>query len=158
MQIIEQMNLGRHKTMELFHMTKKENVDSILRNGFDITKVRPRWMNDYAISFMKKKNDALGFFTKGRFSGNEEIDSNLVLLKCKFIGTIISQDATDKIEINSNVYDRKSGRMIRLNNLEIAKIYTEKILQHKIDAVEAGNAIYVYNPKTIKNIQIENFR
>lgn len=149
-QIIEQINLGQRKTMELFHMTKEENIDSILKNGFDLNKIKPNWMNDYAISFGKNKKYTIQYFTKG----NGSIPDNLTLLKIKFDGNIISYNNFQ--ESNSETNSRLTHPNI--SKLEQAKNYTKNVLKQNIDAIDLGMVVYVYNIKSIKDIQVENFR
>ena len=40
----------KKQTLWLFHGTPEKNVDKILKSGFSLSYIKPRWVNDYAIS------------------------------------------------------------------------------------------------------------
>lgn len=46
------------ETIIAYHVTKVENVDSILKKGFDLFSVKPRWVNDWAVSCTVKSLQA----------------------------------------------------------------------------------------------------
>ena len=46
-----------------YHITRVENVDAILKDGFDLSKVKPRWVNDKAVSLSRTREDVVAWFT-----------------------------------------------------------------------------------------------
>ena len=51
------------KTYKAYHVTTRENAQSILANGFDLGKVKPRWQNDYAVSLSRGEKSARTYFS-----------------------------------------------------------------------------------------------
>jgi len=67
------------KTLTLYHGVKDpKNVAKILKTGFKLIYIRPRWTNDYAISAVKTRKQVENFF--GR--------RDITVLKFKFTGNV----------------------------------------------------------------------
>lgn len=54
-------------TQTLYHVTKAEHLDAILRDGFSLRTVRPRYVNDLAVSLTAgSARNAADYFTDGK--------------------------------------------------------------------------------------------
>jgi hypothetical protein len=113
-------------TKILYHgVTDIKNVDVILKSGFSLQFVKPRYKTDYAISAAKSYQSARNWMGK---------DS--MILQFKYSGTITKTPP----EIDTKKIS--------------AQEYTKKMLSMNIDAVDAGGAIFIYNIKKISNIEV----
>lgn len=116
--------------MKLYHATNYENVKSILENGFDLKKVKIRFINGYAISFMDNLNRLKQYF------GNSI--NKLAILQVDFNGKI--EDSTNLKNISGANYIDYTNKLIRIG---------------KIDAVRLNDGlVYVYNISKISNIEL----
>lgn len=116
------------KKLTLYHgVRKSENVDTIIKNGFDLTKINPLWNNDYAVSTLKNPNTVLRFF--GR---------NVPILKLKFDGVIATVSEVGYIEAKT------------------PQDHTRQVLAMGIDAMVLNDKsqVFIYNPKAIKEITL----
>lgn len=111
----------------LYHMTTPEAAEKILKQGFDLSKVRPRWRNDYAVSTGKSKSSLRGYF-----SG----DKGRVMLEIKASGRIYSRKQDSSILADGD-----------------SKAYTRTMISLGWDMADAGN-VYIYNPDCIESIKV----
>lgn len=131
-QYLTEAKITKTKTT-LYHGVRKErNVIKILEKGFSLLYIKPRWMNDNAVSTTRTKKAAQGWF------GKREV----TILKFKFNGTIMKLDAFEEASAELNIFPSD------------ARDYTRKIIAEGVDAVDTGGAVYVYNLKAISNIEI----
>jgi hypothetical protein len=119
----------KRKKMFLYHGVKKqENVDSIIKNGFDLRKINNLWVNDYAISTLTTPAAVYKFFGK----------KDITVLKLEFDGVIATSEDVRHIQVSD------------------AKDYTRKVVAMGIDAVmldgTGARQVFVYNTKAIKKI------
>jgi len=117
-----------------YHVTRAENVDSILKNGFDLSRMRPNWVNDLAVSLdTKDLKSASRFFTRT----GEKFDS--------------SKYAILKVEVRGRFYDRDLDGSFILSSAP--QQYNREMVRAGFDAAELpGNMVYVYNVKAIERI------
>lgn len=118
-----------HRKKVFYHGVKKhEDVDKIIKNGFDLTFIKPLWSNDYAISVLTTPQDVRKFFGK-----------DVPVLKLEFEGDIAGPDDFNNVYSNS------------------PQDYTRKIVASGIDAVQLGGnggQFFIYNPKAIKRVTL----
>lgn len=120
------------RTMTLYHgVTDPNNVKKILDGGFKLIFVRPRWVNDYAVSAAKSKKNVLKFF--GR---------DITVLKFKFRGNVWKGARFETLSGWINSFSRESRE------------FTRDVLRAGIDASDQGHTVFIYNPKKITNIEI----
>lgn len=118
-----------HKKLVLFHGVKKlEDVDSIMKNGFDLSKIKPLWQNDYAVSTLTTWKSVKRYFG----------DKQAAILRIEFDGTVASHDE------------------VSIGWVRDAKDYTDKVIKQGIDAVmlggEGARQVFIYNVEAIKRI------
>ncbi|RKX20216.1 MAG: hypothetical protein DRP51_06050 [Candidatus Zixiibacteriota bacterium] len=121
------------RTMTLYHGVRdSSNVKRILDKGFSLFYIKPRWVNDFAVSAAKSKKNVIKFF------GN----SNIVVLKFKFRGNVWKGARFETLgsEINS------------FANTPVE--FTRAAVQAGIDASDQGHTVFIYNLKKISNIEI----
>ncbi len=119
----------KKRTVTMYHGVKKaENVQKILNQGFKLINIKPRWVNDYAVSAVKSKAAVLKYF--GR---------DIAVIKFKFSGNMWSGDRWD------TPIDTFASR---------PQDYTRDILKEGIDAVDLGGQYFVYNVKKISNVEV----
>jgi len=120
------------RTMTLYHGVRDtDNVKKILDGGFKLIYVRPRWVNDYAVSAAKSKKAVLKFF--GR---------DIVVLKFKFRGNVWKGARFETLSSWINSFSRESRK------------FTRDVLSAGIDASDQGHTVFIYNVKKISNIEI----
>ena len=125
----------KKKTLTLFHGTKIENVNKILKSGFKLTYIKPRWINDYAVSALTTKKAIERYMRK-----------NTSILKFKFSGTVYFYE-----HFGSNPY---AGQLS-----SSAQAFTRALLKDGIDAARLYGdrgpyQYFIYNVKKISNIQV----
>ena len=124
------------KTKKQYHVTKWENVQPILEEGFDLKYVRPRWRNDYAVSLSKGLKPALDFFTgSGQYFNLDKYALLEVTVKGRF----------------ANEYDVR--RDINFAGSS-AQEYTRNFISSGYDAYDMSGGLYVYNPRAITRIRV----
>jgi hypothetical protein len=126
------------KTLTLYHTTKRENVESILANGFQLSKIAPRWVNDYAVSCMHTLKNATNYFTNPGKPFNTE---KYAVLQLKFRGNVAGE------------YDQRDSHFG-----ESPQEYTKRIIDEGIDAYDGGGVVFIYNPSKIYQITEINVR
>lgn len=117
----------QQRKLVLYHGVRdKANVDSILKNGFDLTKIKTNWTNDYAVSTMTTPKSVSRFF--GR---------DITILRIEFEG---------KVGSPSDAHSYAST----------PQQYTRDIIDSGIDAImldgEGARQVFIYNTKAIKRI------
>lgn len=122
-------------TSKGYHVTTRENAEKILKEGFDLEKVKPRWLNDRAVSLSKgRKKDAVTYMANDFDSWKKR---DLVLLEVTTKGRSFDQ------------YDRDAG--LFFENKSSPQAYTKSIIDAGWDAF---NFRYIYNPKAITKIHL----
>lgn len=117
------------RKLVLYHGVKNHaDAASIMKNGFDLTKIRPNWTNDYAISTLTTPKSVERFF--GR---------NITILRIEFEGNVGSP----------------SDAHVSAKN---AQDYTKQMVENGIDAVmldgTGAKQVFIYNLDKIKKITI----
>ena len=125
----------KKQTLWLYHGTLKKNVDKILKGGFNLSFIKPRWINDYAVSALTTKKAVEKYMRPGT-----------AVLKFKFSGVVYyyeyfgeGPDAA-RFAKDARTYNRK----VVASGIDAARIYSER----------GPYQYYVYNPKKITNIQV----
>lgn len=124
------------KTMTLYHVTKLDKVDSILKNGFDLTKVKPRWKNDYAVSATKGKKQATAYFSR---TGQDIDETKYALLEIKVKGRYTKTETPVEY-----AYDPQD--------------YNKRIISKGLDGQNFKAMVYVHNVKSIASIEHVPFK
>lgn len=116
------------KKLTLYHGVKNAaSVPDILKNGFSLSKIKPLWTNDYAISALPSAKAVAKFFGK-----------NVPILKIEFDGVVVSP------------------RDVRIT-ASSAEEYTKKVLDQHIDAVMldgTSRQVFIYNIGAIKKVRL----
>lgn len=117
------------RKMVLYHGVRSdESVASILKSGFDLTKIRPNWNNDYAVSTLTSPKAVEKFF--GR---------SVTILRLEFYGNVGTVG-------DVSVYAKTP------------QDYTKQVVESGIDAVvlngTGAKQVFVYNPKAISRITV----
>jgi len=125
----------KKKTLTLYHGTKIENVDKILKGGFRLIYTKPRFTNDYAVSSLTTKKGVERYMRR-----------NIAILKFKFSGMVF-------------FYDHFSSGPYAAELSSSPQAYTRRVLQEGIDASRLYSSrgpfqYFVYNVKKISNIQV----
>ena len=125
----------KKKTLWLYHGTPAKNVDKILKSGFSLSYIKPRWVNDYAISAMTTIKAVERYMRPG-----------IATLKFKFSGNVYFYEY-----MGSGPYEGEFSSN--------ARDYNRKMLSAGIDASRLHSErgpyqYYVYNVKKISNIQV----
>jgi len=125
----------KKQTLWLYHGTPEKNVDKILKTGFNLSFIKPRWINDYAVSALTTKKGVLKYMRPG-----------IVPLKFKFSGVVFFHEYMGE--------GPDSARFAK-----DARTYNRKVLASGIDAVRLYSErgpyqYYVHNVKKISNIQV----
>jgi hypothetical protein len=133
--IVESEDNIKKQTLWLYHGTKEKNVKNILKSGFNLLYIKPRYVNDYAISALTTKKAV-----------DQYMSPNNVVLKFKFSGNVYFYEY-----MSSGPYAAEFSRN--------AKDYTRIMLKEGIDAARIYSErgpyqYYVYNVKKISNIQV----
>jgi hypothetical protein len=119
------------KTFKAYHVTLRDNANSILSTGFDINRVKPRWTNDLAVSLNRGKVNAANYFMK-----------------------------TAETSLNSKKYAllevTVKGRLAKDYNGGYAhtpRDFRRGILADGYDGQDLGTMVYLHNPKAIVSIR-----
>jgi len=133
--LIESDDSIKNQTLWLYHGTKEENVDKILKSGFNLSFIKPRWINDYAISALTTKKAVEKYMRPGT-----------AVLKFKFSGVVFFYEYFGEgpyvAQFASNA--REYTRKVVGDGIDAARIYSDR----------GPYQYYVYNPKKISNIQV----
>lgn len=126
------------KTKKCWHVTKRENLDSLLSNGFDLNRTKPNWQNDYAISFDGQSlKSAMKYFTSP--GKDAKYDSKkYAVVEATVTGRFFDYHKDD-------MYNAGRGA-------KTPQDYTKERVEEGWDAGSAG-AFYVYNPDAIGSIR-----
>lgn len=119
-----------------YHVTKRENLDAILQNGFDLSKATPTWQNDYAVSMTKSANAAKKWFTPN-VKGAQLDMKKYAVLEVKFKGRAFDPDDHRGFSSVSNT----------------PQSYTRNVIRSGYDVTGGGSVMYLYNPKAIASIR-----
>lgn len=135
--LTEQKVKTQKKTLTLYHgVRKKENVEKILKQGFKLEFIKPRWTNDYAVSALTSSKGIKKYF------GRDDIP----ILKFKFSGNVYVP--TQRFEtIPDYITKFASG----------PREYTRNVVKAGIDAVDLGGRpkqYFIYNTEKISNIEL----
>lgn len=124
-------------TKRVFHVTKRENIEAILQNGFDLSRVKPRWGNDYAVSTtnapLPKAMEYFMPYTKGAQFDNEEYAVLQVTVKGRF-------------------YDYDTDQIPYRGQGLSPQGWTRAAVKDGWDG-QAGANMYIYNPAAIMEIK-----
>lgn len=126
------------KTIRAYHVTKRENVESILKNGFDMSKISPRWMNDFAVSLSRNYKGATEYFSKvdPKTQKPEAFDNKkYALLEVTVRGRLGS-------------YDELPARIATT-----AREHTQDVVNAGFDGQDLDQSLYIHNPKAITRIR-----
>ena len=118
-------------TKKVYHITKRENAEKILEEGFKLSHVRPRWLNDYAVSLSVGQAKAERYFTATDQTFNEE--------KYAVLEVTIKGRYTDENLPVGSAYSPQD--------------YTSKITKLGWDGQDLNGVYYVHNPKSITSIK-----
>lgn len=123
------------KTLWLYHGTPEKNVDKILKSGFKLSYIKPRWTNDYAVSALTSKKAVEKYMRPG-----------IVTLKFKFSGVVFFHEymgeGPDAASFSSNARDY--NRKVLASGIDAVRLYSER----------GPYQYYVHNVKKISNIQV----
>lgn len=116
-----------------YHVTKRENAEKILKEGFKLDNVKPRWQNDYAVSVsMGSAKSAAAYFAKR----GEKLDTEkYAVLKVTFKGRMAG-DYTSTPSYASNAQD-----------------YNRRMQKEGYDAHVMKGQAYIYNTGSIGRIE-----
>ena len=118
------------KSHTLYHVTTKENAASILKTGFDLNRVKPRWQNDKAVSLTTGLKPAMKYFAQRDQEFNHAKYSVLEV----------------KVRGRSMPADKDPGYVSSAHD------YTREVVKQGYDLADRG-AKYVYNPRAITHIR-----
>ena len=125
------------QTKTLYHVTTPEAAQSILRDGFDLSRVKPRWQNDYAVSTSVGLKPAVQYFMQ-RKNGKPD-------------PTTFGNRAVLRVKVKGHFYDRdQDGEMMATS----AQGYTQRMVRAGWDAANVGGNQYIYNPQAIFEISL----
>jgi len=123
----------KRRTMKLYHGTRSDRADAIVRGGFDLGMVRPRWVNDYAVSTLTSP------LAVQRYFGDR---GDRTVLEMTFRGVVATSD-----EVRALV-PYSSG----------AVDYTRRVRAAGIDAVvldgSGARQVFVYNPDALTDVRV----
>jgi hypothetical protein len=119
-----------------WHVTKRENVDSILKDGFDVSKINPRWNNDLGVSLSTSSlKTAAKYMMKN--TPDAKFDAN--------------KYAVLEVDVSGRSYDMDKDQTLGLGT--DARGYTRDAIQKGFD-LRGGAITYVYNDKAIKSVKL----
>lgn len=126
------------RTIKRYHVTRVENLPSLMDKGFDLERVKPRWANDFAVSLSGSPSlkKAMGYFTENT-PGARMDTSKYAVVEVTVKGRFFKDDPF--------AYTHISGG---------ARAYTRAVTAEGWDGFDQGNAVYVYNPKAISRIHV----
>lgn len=114
-----------------YHVTKRKNLESILKEGFSLRRVKAQWANDHAVSLASSAKQAADWFT-GR---KRKFDSDkYVILKVRMKGRVGNAEDVDPGYYSS------------------ARDFTGRVVRAGWDAGKVGTTTYIYNTKSIESI------
>lgn len=116
-------------TKTLYHATSRQAADAILAHGFDLMQIKPRWMNDAAVSTTTSESAARRVFRS----------TDKVILRLKVRGRIYRHGyfASGPIQHAANARD-----------------YTRQMVDAGWDAAHlTGGTVYIYNPRAIQSVE-----
>ncbi len=116
-------------TKTVYHGTTRECADAILADGFSLDRIKPRWMNDLAISTCTTEGAVRRLF------GKREV----VVLRLKVQGRFLrlARFETGPVEGATSARD-----------------YTLNMAVAGVDAVHReGGTVYIYNPTAIQSVE-----
>ncbi len=124
------------KTKTLYHVTTRDAAESILKDGFDLLRVKPRWANDYAVSFSTGLKPAVKYFMRLDAKGRPDPSSfgDRVVLRAK---------------VKGHFHDRN---LDGAPNASTPQGYRQSMLREGWDAADIGGTQYVYNLDAIYEI------
>lgn len=125
----------RAKSFTGYHVTKRENLESILKNGFDLSKAKPRFLNDLAVSMTTTDKAAKKWFTKN-VKGAEFDSKKYAVVEVKFKGRKLGE---------SNIM----GMGVGTND---PRTYSKTVMRNGYD-LRGGSVMYLYNTKAIASIR-----
>lgn len=135
--LTEQEVKTKKKTLTLYHgVRKKENAEKILKQGFKLQFINPRWTNDYAVSALTTAKGIRKYF------GREDIP----ILKFKFSGNVYIP--TERFETIPDYITKFASS---------PREYTRNVVKAGIDAIDLGGSpkqYFIYNTDKIKNIEL----
>lgn len=135
------------KTKKMYHVTTREGAEKILREGFDLSKVKPRWRNDYAVSLGGSAKGVRLFFTRGMGRSGAKLAERVK--KYPF--------PKDKVILEVEVKGR-FGDMNQVSQTVGASSspqdYTSRAARAGYDAAGNSATTYVYNPQAIRSIRV----
>ena len=121
------------RTMRLYHGTTVKAAESILQHGFDLHRVKPRWVNDYAVSTLTNPKAVQRYF--GDSPGK-------VVLEMTFRGNM---STVEEVQIAAGLERRPED-------------YTRAVIKAGIDAVlldgTGARQVFVYNVKALSDIHV----
>lgn len=125
---------AKRRSLKLYHGTS--HAEEVLTKGFDLTKVKPRWKNDYAISTLSDLQETVSYNGGAKRAGFQ-------IIEMTFSGMVVEYG--DPI---------LPGSSEKLSPQE----YTKRVVMAGIDAVLFGQGrkkmVYIYNPRSIKDMKI----
>lgn len=116
-----------------YHVTRVENIDSILKKGFDLSNVKPLWVNDLAVSLNTKGMKAAQkyFSMVGKPFDSEKY-------------------AVLKVEVRGRFHKEYDDIRSRAST---AQAYNREMIEFGYDAALLPNGhMYVYNIKAIERV------
>jgi hypothetical protein len=122
------------KRYRVYHVTPRKNVEAILTQGFDLHLVKPRWVNDYAVSFSRGLKSAQKYFAK---TGQEMNVARYAVLEVVFRGRLFTGQQFDAPAIRA----------------ASPQDYRYQALAQGLDGLDGNSFIYLYNPKCILTIR-----
>lgn len=114
-----------------YHVTTHENAAEILKNGFDLSMVSPRWLNDLAVSVAPSAKAAAKFFTS-RAPGATFDSAKYTILRVSGQGRSYNDSRDEGIGGNN------------------ARSYSEGMLRSGYDL--NSKVGYIYNTNSIRKI------
>ncbi len=123
------------ETRTLYHVTKVENLPSLLKDGFDLTKVRPRWQNDYAVSLSAKPN----------------LEKAMAYFMPNIAGTTFDTQKYAVVAVTVKGRFMRDADEVAVSGLSGARSFTQAAIKQGWDA---SDNVYVYNPRSITRIHV----
>lgn len=118
--------------LTLYHGVRDPAVArTIVKDGFDLDKIRPQWNNDLAVSTLTTERAVIEYFGT---------DRGLTVLRLDFRGRVVDHSALGYVPAND------------------AREYTDEIVSRGIDAVRLGGSgarqVFVYNLSCIRSVTV----